>query len=175
VNEKLERALWPFAWLVLAAWTPPMLRPWRRVLLRAFGAKVSPTAGIYGSSRISRPSNLEIGEHAYIGPDVVVDASARVTFGDYSLISQGGCIRAREDGPRAGEGGARSLPIEIGAYAWIAAKAYVGPGVKVGEGAVLGACGCAFEELSPWTVYIGNPAKPLRPRRLRARQTGVSA
>jgi putative colanic acid biosynthesis acetyltransferase WcaF len=165
VNEKHERALWPIAWLLLAAWTPPVLRSWRRVLLRAF-AKVSRTAGVYGSARISRPSNLEIGEHAYIGPNVIVDASAKITFGDYSLLSQGGCIRAV---------GSKPLPIEIGAHAWVAAKAYVGPGVKVGEGAVLAACGCAFEELKPWTVYIGTPAKPLKQRKLRENQTEARA
>src|ERR1700682_4316039 len=79
-------------------------------------------------------------------------------------------IRAGEDGWQSGKVGSKPLPIEIGAHAWVAAKAYVGPGVKVGEGAVLGACGCAFEELKPWTVYIGNPAKPLKQRKLRENQ-----
>jgi putative colanic acid biosynthesis acetyltransferase WcaF len=55
-------------------------------------------------------------------------------------------------------------PIIIEAYAWIAAEAFVGPGVTVGEGAVLGARGVTFRDLSPWTVYVGNPAKPVHQR-----------
>ena len=59
-------------------------------------------------------------------------------------------------------------PITIGAGAWIAAEAFVGPGVEVGEGAVLGARGVAFRSLEAWTVYGGNPAKAIKPRVLRA-------
>lgn len=56
-------------------------------------------------------------------------------------------------------------PITVAAHAWLAAEAFVGPGVTVGEGAVLGARGVAFTDLLPWTVYVGNPARELRKRR----------
>lgn len=55
-------------------------------------------------------------------------------------------------------------PIVIGANAWIASNAFVGPGVEVGKGAVLGACGVTFTDLAPWTINVGNPAKMLRMR-----------
>jgi putative colanic acid biosynthesis acetyltransferase WcaF len=60
-----------------------------------------------------------------------------------------------------------SRAITIGARAWVAADAFVGPGVRIGDGAVLGARGCTFRNLEPWTVYIGNPAQPLRKRNVR--------
>ncbi|VTZ26248.1 putative glycose-acyl transferase (fragment) [Methylocella tundrae] len=56
-------------------------------------------------------------------------------------------------------------PIRICRYAWVASDAFVGPGVTVGEGAVLGARGVAFKSLEPWTVYGGNPARVIRKRR----------
>lgn len=59
-----------------------------------------------------------------------------------------------------------SKPIEIGASSWIASEAFVGPGVRVAEGAVLGARGAAFGDLEAWTIYRGNPAAPIRKRRL---------
>ena len=55
-------------------------------------------------------------------------------------------------------------PIVISDYAWIAADAFVGPNVTVGEGALLGARACAMKNLDPWTIYAGNPAAAVRPR-----------
>jgi putative colanic acid biosynthesis acetyltransferase WcaF len=49
-------------------------------------------------------------------------------------------------------------------YAWICARASVAPGVRVGEGAVLGLGSIATRDLEPWTVYSGNPAQPIRQR-----------
>jgi putative colanic acid biosynthesis acetyltransferase WcaF len=56
-------------------------------------------------------------------------------------------------------------PIEVGREAWIASGAFVGPGVSVAEGAVLGARAVAFGNLEPWGVYVGNPARKLRQRK----------
>ncbi|HMN15694.1 MAG TPA: hypothetical protein PKD55_25540, partial [Bellilinea sp.] len=55
-------------------------------------------------------------------------------------------------------------PIILGARSWVAAHAFVAPGVTIGEGAVLGARAVAFHDLEPWTLYIGNPAREKRPR-----------
>ena len=54
--------------------------------------------------------------------------------------------------------------MSFGAYAWICARAAVGPGVQVGEGAVLGMGAIATRSLEPWTVYAGNPASAVRAR-----------
>jgi putative colanic acid biosynthesis acetyltransferase WcaF len=55
-------------------------------------------------------------------------------------------------------------PITIGDDVWIAAEAFVGPGVTLGDGAILGARSSAFSNLSPWTIYVGTPAQPLKAR-----------
>ncbi len=60
-------------------------------------------------------------------------------------------------------------PIDIGPEAWIAAGAFVGPGVSVGEGAVLGAQCVAFRSVEAWTVVVGNPARPTSTRPAEAR------
>jgi putative colanic acid biosynthesis acetyltransferase WcaF len=49
-------------------------------------------------------------------------------------------------------------PILIEDDVWIAAGAFVGPGVTVGEGAVLGARGVAMKDLESWSIHVGNPA-----------------
>ncbi|KRQ17379.1 acetyltransferase [Bradyrhizobium manausense] len=169
LRNRAQRFIWSAAWLVLASWTPPFLHPWRRTLLRLFGAKVASTAGIYGSARIWYPPNFEIGEHAYVGPKVNVYCMAKISFGDYSLASQGSHICAGTHDIDDNSFQLKAKPIEIGAQAWIAADAFVGPGVKIGEGAVLGARACAFRDLEPWVVYSGNPAQALRKRKYQPR------
>jgi putative colanic acid biosynthesis acetyltransferase WcaF len=49
-------------------------------------------------------------------------------------------------------------------YAWICARAAVAPGVRIGEGAVLGLQSVATRDLEPWTVYSGHPAVAVRRR-----------
>ena len=52
-------------------------------------------------------------------------------------------------------------PIIVGARAWVAADAFVGPGVRIGEGAVLGARSVAVDDIDDWIVAVGNPARPV--------------
>jgi putative colanic acid biosynthesis acetyltransferase WcaF len=89
---------------------------------------------------------------------------ARITLGAYAVVSQDAALCA---GTHEIDEPAMQLvvkPIRLGAHSWIAAGAFVGPGVSVGEGAVLGARGVAFKDLKAWSVYIGNPATFLRNR-----------
>jgi putative colanic acid biosynthesis acetyltransferase WcaF len=61
-------------------------------------------------------------------------------------------------------------PIEIGDMAWICADAFVGPGVTVGEGAVVGARAVVVKNVEPWTIVVGNPAKAVGRRTLRSEE-----
>ena len=58
-------------------------------------------------------------------------------------------------------------PVRIGAGCWVAAEAFVGPGVEMGDGAVLAARGVLFGNAAPGGVYSGNPASYLKSRDLR--------
>jgi putative colanic acid biosynthesis acetyltransferase WcaF len=55
-------------------------------------------------------------------------------------------------------------PICVCDDVWIAAEVFVGPGVTIGNGCVLGARACAFGDLDAWMVYRGNPARAVKPR-----------
>jgi putative colanic acid biosynthesis acetyltransferase WcaF len=167
LGNRLYRLLWNVTWALLASWTPPQLRGWRRYLLRLFGARIAPTAMVYSSARVWSPANLEMDDFASIGPGVRVYSIAKVTFAPYSLASQGARLCAGTHDIEDVHFQLQAQPITIGFRAWIAAEAFVGPGVRVGDGAVLGARGCAFRDLEPWTVYVGNPARVAKQRMVR--------
>jgi putative colanic acid biosynthesis acetyltransferase WcaF len=57
-----------------------------------------------------------------------------------------------------------TAPIRVGEGAWVAACAFVGPGVTIGEGAVVGARAVVTKNVEAWTVVIGNPAKFIKKR-----------
>lgn len=166
-GNRLYRLGWNVTWLLLAAWTPPALRGWRRFLLRCFGAKIAATANVYGSARIWSPANLVMFDHAAIGPRATIYSMASVTIGRFAVISQGAHLCAGTHDVEHPAFQLHARPITIGARAWIAAEAFVGPGVTIGEGAVLGARACAMRDVAPWTVCSGNPAQAIRDRRIR--------
>lgn len=167
LRNRFYRAAFTVAWLLLCRWTPPQWRRWRGWLLCAFGAKIAPTAGVYSSVKIWSPVNLEVGDHASIGPGATVYSMAPIVLEAYALVSQGAHLCAGTHDIEDLNFQLQARPIRIGARAWVAAEAFVGPGVTVGRGAVLGARACAARNLDPWTVYVGNPAKPVKKRKVR--------
>lgn len=164
LRHRATRAIWGIAWFLLAAWTPPPLRRWRILLLRLFGADVAPTARVYGSTRIWYPGNLAMGDHAVMGPGVICYSMAPISIGARATVSQRAHLCAGTHAVDDPHFQLIAKPITIGADAWIAAEAFIGPGVTVGDGAVAGARAVCMRDLDPFTIYAGNPAKPVRKR-----------
>lgn len=165
LRHRLMRIAWSACWLVAARWTPPQLQPLRRFVLSAFGADIHPTAIVRSSVKIWWPANLTMGAHASMGPGAICYNVAPVVIEDFAIVSQRAhlCTGTHDiDDP---DFPLRARPISIGRSAWVAAEAFVGPGVRIGQGAVLAARAVTFRSLDDWTVYGGNHAKPLRSRK----------
>lgn len=167
LRNRIFRGSWSLVWLLLASWTPPPLNRWRCFLLRLFGARIAPTGFVYGSTKVWYPPHLQIGNYARVAPSVTVYNVAEITIDDYAVVSQGSHLCSASHDIEDPSFQTFALPIRIGRWAWVAAEAFVGPGVTVGEGAVLGARGCTFRNLEPWTVYVGSPARPIKKRHVR--------
>jgi putative colanic acid biosynthesis acetyltransferase WcaF len=167
LGNRAARAIWGAAWLVLARWTPPPLFGWRRLVLRAFGAKLARGARVYGSTRIWLPANLVMGERALIGPGAICYNQGRIEIGAGAVVSQRAHLCASTHDMRDPNFQLVLRPIRIAARAWVAAEAFVGPGVTVGEGAVVGARAALFTDAESWGVYRGNPAEWVKRRELR--------
>ena len=55
-------------------------------------------------------------------------------------------------------------PIVIGSECWVAAEAFIAPGVKIGNGVVIGARSVVTRNMPDWMVCAGNPCLPIKPR-----------
>ncbi|ERI15726.1 acetyltransferase [Ochrobactrum sp. EGD-AQ16] len=165
LGHRVQRLCWQASWLLLAAWTPSFLWRWRGAVLRAFGARLHKTAIVRGSARIWWPGNLTMGAHSSLGPGALCYNVAHVTLAPFAIVSQRAHLCTAGHNIDQADFPLTAAPIHVGAYGWVAAEAFVGPGVNIGEGAVLGARGVSFRDMEPWMVYAGNPARPVRPRR----------
>lgn len=164
LRNRLVRVIWGAAWLVLARFTPPPLHAWRRLLLRLFGAQVGAGARVHGSAIVWLPANLALGPGVLIGPGARIYNQGPIAIGARTVISQRAHLCASSHDLRDPDFQLVLRPIAIGAGCWVAAEAFVGPGVTMGDGAVLAARGALFRDAAAGTVYGGNPAIPLKPR-----------
>jgi maltose O-acetyltransferase len=56
-------------------------------------------------------------------------------------------------------------PITIGNDVWIGARVTILPGVKVGDGAIIGACSVVTKDVSRYAIIGGNPAQVIKLRK----------
>lgn len=167
-TNRIKRMVWIICWNILARPFPRSLaNGWKRFLLRLFGAKIAKTAHVYSSAKIFMPWNLEMKAHACIGADVDCYNAAKITIGINATVSKGTYLCTASHNISSPGHEQTENPIIIEDRAWVAAEAFVGPGVTIGEGAVVGARAAVFKDVDPWTVVGGNPAKYIKQRILK--------
>jgi putative colanic acid biosynthesis acetyltransferase WcaF len=135
---------------------------WRRFLLRCFGAHVGRGSRIYSHARIWAPWNLRLGEVVAIADGAEVYNPSPIDIGDCAIISQGAYLCGASHDYRLWRFPLISKPIVIERHAWVAARAIVQMGVRVGEGCVIGAGSVVTRDLPPWTVCVGNPCRVIK-------------
>ncbi len=105
-----------------------------------------------------------MGANACLGDGAIAYCLGEVTIGPRVSISQGAHLCAGTHDYTCASLPLLRLPITIEEDAWIAADAFVGPGITIGKGAILGARGVAMKDLDAMTIYAGNPAKSIKAR-----------
>lgn len=175
MGAKIARAVWSVVWLLLFRPTPRgVLYGWRRFLLRMFGAKIGKGVNVLPSCKVWQPWKLTMGDYSCLSEDVDCYSVDEVLIGDQVVVSQGAflCCASHDISSPIME--LTYKPIVIESQAWVAAKAFLGPGVTVGEGAVVGACAVVTKDVEPWAVVAGNPARFVK-RRSIVDQTSTQA
>ncbi|MCX7801130.1 MAG: WcaF family extracellular polysaccharide biosynthesis acetyltransferase [Fimbriimonadales bacterium] len=165
--NRVRRALWGAAYLLLFRPSPRPCHAWRAFLLRLFGAKIGRGVHVYAKARVWAPWNLEIGDESGVADDAILYTMAPILLGRRVVVSQGAHLCAGTHDYEDPGFRLTASPIRVGDRAWIAAEAFVHPGVTIGEGAVIGARSVVTKDMPAWTVCAGHPCKPLKPRVLR--------
>jgi putative colanic acid biosynthesis acetyltransferase WcaF len=161
-----KQLLWYFlgAPLVQNRWLP--ISAFKVGVLRLFGAQVGQGVRIKPGVRVKFPWRLTVGDYVWIGEDTWIDNLADVTLENHVCLSQGVYLCTGNHNWNHPEFKLITAPIHIHESSWIAAKSVIGPGVTVGRGAVLTLGGVTGYSLEPMTIYAGNPAQPIKKRKL---------
>ena len=139
----------------------------RRFLLKLFGAQIGRRVTIKPGVRVKFPWRLIVTDDVWIGEGVWIDNLAYVVVGANACLSQGAYLCTGSHNWSASSFDLITKPITIGQSAWIAARGTVGPGVTVGEGAVLTLGSTASADLEPWCIYSGIPAQQVKERQMK--------
>ena len=166
LGNRFTRALWSFVWLLLFRPSPRSFHAWRSMLLRLFGAQLGEKVHVYPNVKIWLPSLLVMGNRVGIADGVTLYNMATIHIGDNCVVSQGAHLCAGTHDIDSVNFQLIAKPITLKAEVWVCAEAFIGPGVTIAEGCVLGARAVVVKCITdPWTVWAGNPATMKRMRR----------
>ena len=122
-------------------------------------------------------TSVELGSYIHIGPhcSIIGGIEGKCVMEDFAGLAAGCrlvCVSGDFFGsglihpfvPRAYRGELHGAPIILRKYAILGTGCIVHPGVTLGEGAAVGSASLVVDNLDPWCVYFGVPAKLHRTR-----------
>lgn len=122
---------------------------------------------LYGWNFLHAGDNgfIRISAHTHVDVYSVLYGHGGLTIGCYCAIASGVIIYTQTNqydailGKRIVEQPVRYASVTIGDDVWIGARATILPGVRVGEGAVIGAGALVRTSVAPYTIVVGVPAR----------------
>ncbi|KAF7194665.1 putative acetyltransferase [Pseudocercospora fuligena] len=115
--------------------------------------------------------NIILGDYVVVGKNCYMQDASQVIIGSRSIIGPNVkfyCMTASVDAnQRSGlEGDFMAGPIKVEEDVFIGADCVILPFRTIGKGAVVGAGSVVTRDVKPYTVVAGNPAKPVRKRKI---------
>ena len=167
LSNRLARLGWAGVYALLLAHSPRPLHSWRSAWLRLFGANVGRGVHVYPKARIWAPWNVILHDECGVADRAILYSQDVIELGYRSIVSQGAHFCTGTHDYEASGHRLVTSPIRIGAYAWIAAEAFILPGVTIGEGCVVGARAVVTQDMPPWAVCAGHPCRVIKDRKWR--------
>ncbi len=164
-SEYRRRALWMLVERCLFRPSLPRAYRWRRFLLQRFGATLAGSA-VRPTVRITHPWLLTMGEFTILGDRVTVYNLGPINLGNHTVVSQDVVLCAGSHDYTQPELPLLRPTITIGSGVWICAGAFIGPGVTIGDNAIVAARAVVTRDVPPGVIVGGNPARPIKQRPL---------
>ena len=153
-----KEALWLLVSKVLFQHFPFCASALKCAVLRAFGAEVGRGVVIKPDIKITFPWKLRLGDHVWLGEECWLLNLAPIAVESHVCISQRAFVCTGSHNYKSPVFDLIVQPVRLERGAWLGASAWVGPGVTVGNHAVVTAGSVATKNLEPCGIYRGNPA-----------------
>lgn len=127
-------------------------------------------------------SPIKIGKYVHITSNVHIQSGDEVIIGDFACVASGTKIYASSNTYKTPNGRENDIllsmsssaptelqyvkrsPVIIEEYAFVGLNCVVLPGVRIGRGAIIGAGSVVTKDISPYTIAVGIPARPVKKR-----------
>ena len=133
-----------------------------KLILGSYGKKNSIRPKVF----IEHPNNVFIGDNCIINECAIIqgNVNAKVVIGNRVTVSYGAVILTASliIGSDPFQRGHTQKDVIIDDGAWIAARAVILPGIKIGEGAIVAAGAVVTKDVQPYTIVAGIAAKETR-------------
>ena len=126
-------------------------------------------------AKIEGGEGIRIGKYVHIASFASILGGGRAEIGDFAGIAQGARIVTGKghpfehmfpaQPPEADPYHTVRGKIILGVFSFVAVNAVILPNVEIGEGAIVGACSVVRENVPPWSIVYGSPARVVAQRK----------
>jgi putative colanic acid biosynthesis acetyltransferase WcaF len=164
--ERIRLLLWGIVWSLLCGWTPKPFNAWRLLWLRAFGCKIEGKPFVHQRARMQIPWNITLRHRACVGDRANLYSLGEIELGRGCVVAQEAYLcTGTHDFSRA-DTPLLTATITVGTDAFVGARAFIMPGVRIGDRAIVGACSLVTAAVDPEAIVAGSPARFLKFREL---------
>jgi putative colanic acid biosynthesis acetyltransferase WcaF len=154
--------MWAVAHVVLFRPSPRLFYGWRNMVLRVFGATIGSRVQIYPSAKIKFPWMLTIEDRVVVSWDVDIYNLGQITIGSDTVISQHVHLCGGTHDYLSPQFTLLRTGLTVGRNVWIAADAFIGPGITVSDNSIVAARAVVVSNVEQGTLVAGNPARVLK-------------
>jgi len=158
-----KEGLWMLVRAIFFLTPLPWPSSWRAACLRLFGSRIGRGTVIRSGVNVTFPWRFELGDHSWLGEDVLILSLAPVRVGSHCCVSQRAFLCTGSHDPDQPAFDLVIRPVILHDRSWVAASCFVAPGVTIGPDAVAAAGSVVTRDIPPFSIHAGNPARFLRP------------